>query len=725
MANRIAPAPNRSIGTKICATSLVALISIVTYPIAAIGALFTFPLVPLESFLKIMSGILTFGFLRSFFRAVFPETEKPTDREEKNAGHSNPELVEEIQGTQGQILDGGDPEDSNPQTDPMGPNLIIPQKPKDLQQTKDELRGLLERINISGETTDKFLAADLTIDQLGCVAGFLEYVGVQRFTNFKSAVCPLSKFLIVVANDSSMFDPAFSWLKLASASETFGETNNNCFTRIKEIGSRCKFAAMTDKSANQAIPLENALERIFSDIVNREIEIIRTHSLGLLSNNNLQRRLCNEWILATATICFFAKTFFDINSPMLAEDQIMKVYADILSDLVNNLNSILRSSGYDGQIDFAVILRTHEIDVTTETDTLSRTITKDAFFNQVDRALALSSPAKKQERKIVSMFLPQFFPGISFCGAGAVSTVLRVNLENTGIRLIRQLLSNEDEARATRHLTLWKAYENETKKNPNFEGRTLAFCAIGEQMAELSETYSSPTFSAEILEDDSKERKYVSMTSAGSKTLHQYRAQFFTATKERSLSPPPAETIESAIWCQLHCLITGQLDGHTDNFMVDPESKIVQSIDPGLTFPPFFFGKNKEELLGNVATAIFPRRNERRLEMKRHMRQNDTLRNVVLKLPPMTENMFSVLQKISQPDGDERKKLISTLEKNNMSPREIAATENRLDAIWQQLQESKPFIIENTADLTSLWAQKNSPFTVENCLLRRHWYRRL
>ncbi|MDR3316815.1 MAG: hypothetical protein LBS68_01925 [Puniceicoccales bacterium] len=625
-------------------------------------------------------------------------------------------------------------------------------KQKTLEQVKAELRKSLESIDntIKGEV-DKILDVNLTAEQLHSVAEFLERNEVKTFIKSQNGQCSLVKFSHAVIDNPSTFDLAFSWIQLASEGQTLGELRSIFIERQRIVQSKT-VAGLTKSSADCVVPLNDELKRMLQAVINRETEILKKSkpengnwleasptpgSTEEKMRNVFLEKLTEAHLAATVKMACFSILFFSTDgSPIISRNQILGVYVGFLRTLAGDLSNVFAMNNYADRIDFNEILNDVGMAMATEVKIMNFALTKTKFFKLAENAFATTQKIRTLEtshtraltsqalrESMLEVCLPQIFPGISFCGAGAASTIFRVNFKNVGIRLIRYLLSNTEEADSMGKILLGQTYEAETRINPNFEGRTRAFHATGEQMSRLSGgVYSSPTFSAEILEDMDKKRKYVSMTSAGSKTLYQHRAQFITATEKRNLSPPPEKTIESAIWCQIFSLIVGQLDGHGKNFMVDADD-IVRAIDPGLSFPPFNFGKTRDELLQNaIAAANSARQSEGTSSVVgQWASKKNVLSYVVIDLPPMTETMRNVLSEFSKPNGNERGYFITMLRMNNMTEKEIDAVKNRLDAIWRQLQAKKPFIIENTAELSSLWTKEGSPFTEENCLLRRQW----
>ncbi|MDR3316814.1 MAG: hypothetical protein LBS68_01920 [Puniceicoccales bacterium] len=747
LAARMAPAPDRSIVVKIFATSLAVIGSVVTYPVVVAVGLLTLPFLwigKIESFRKNIFAAITFGFLRTFFHGMFGKIEPvEKNKKEKSVAPREPE-PDEVEVVQHQEEDQPSEKKATEPCLDIQEKLEAPviwEESEKLVQVKDELRASLESIggDIGGEI-DKFLNVELAVGELCSIAEFLSKNETQIFVGGQNGKYSLAKFVNAVANDPSTFGRAFSWLQFASACEGLAGLKSCYAKRQTIIGfPAIKSDIMNGLNENQMVPLCGTLRKTLEAIIDVEIEILETskteennwltappseNTTAEQTLSNFLEALNEAHNIAICKIENFARLFFDKENPMVNEEQVRYAYVQIMCELGKDLSKVFDGNEYQYSIDCDKILNTAGVVPATGPEIASSVVTKSAFLAQAGGAVEqskclLAIKPKKVGKSLGKICLPHFFPGIFFGGAGLASVVFRVNFGGAGIRFIRPLFSKDAESQAFINATaLGRSYVKSTQENPNVEGRTLACCAIGKQMAKLSGgTYASPTFDAEILTSPNGGEKYLSMTPAGTQTLKKY-------LHSEDGEHPSEVTIESSIWCQLFNFIVGQLDGHWQNLMVDADG-IVRAIDPGLTFPSYDLGTNGEEMITNMAVALVENHAVYKKagipSTKKYLEENSALANIFPELPPMTEKMASVLMEISQPGSSAREELINTLKSNGMIGEEIQAENTRLDVIWKQLQNPGPVIVGKDETFRSLWDQNSSPLTDKTSLLRKHW----
>jgi hypothetical protein len=298
-----------------------------------------------------------------------------------------------------------------------------------------------------------------------------------------------------------------------------------------------------------------------------------------------------------------------------------------------------------------------------------------------------------------------------FVGAGKVGTVVKTTLKGREC-FIRPVRSPDAENKGFINTPYGHLYEPSTKADPQVAARSAACSRIGQQMARLSGLLS-PTFDCQIVADsDNPDSVSVVMTSAGDKSMHEAK---------KSQIPVTENMLQSSLMVQILHRITGQLDGHSENVMFDSKTGHLCAIDPGMTFPPFALGSNCGQLIQNMAAryrAVAPGWENTSQEAAENFikgKEKTFFRGILPELPPLTERMKAMLRQMTT--DPERAQLLKELEDSGkFTSQELAMTEERLDVLAQQI-DTVPTVPEG--GYLELWSQPNSPFTTENCWLRR------
>jgi hypothetical protein len=302
------------------------------------------------------------------------------------------------------------------------------------------------------------------------------------------------------------------------------------------------------------------------------------------------------------------------------------------------------------------------------------------------------------------------FSGIRLCGAGIASTLFRADIQGKGVRVIRKLGTDKEESWAFLQGMYGHAYEKETQRNPNLAGRALAASKIGQMMAQFG--CESPTVDTEVLTDPASGEKYVCTTDAGDQSLAAWRSGIDHVT---------GETINRFTQLQAFSYITGQGDGHAGNFVVNSRTGQVKAIDPGFTFPPFEFGENDDALRERLAQNLhdhddqWGRLSLAQITANPRFNQMNLQKSIILTLPPhMTRATYDMLAGMtSNASCAEIDEMLAT---TGHTEKERQATQWRLQTMREQLETVQ---VVSEGELQRLWNTDSSPFTADNCWLRR------
>ncbi|MDR1456840.1 MAG: hypothetical protein LBI34_02165 [Puniceicoccales bacterium] len=312
----------------------------------------------------------------------------------------------------------------------------------------------------------------------------------------------------------------------------------------------------------------------------------------------------------------------------------------------------------------------------------------------------------------INAFLACNLPGIFLCGCGRLCAYLRVLFPpDVGIRVIREIHARQIESRNFLEAMFAHAFEPESQWCPKAAERTLAAAEIGKMFARLG--CESPTIDAEIWTNPGSGTSYISMTNAGDQPLEEWFTSHPNVT---------GELIDRFALLQAFLYIIGQCDGHAGNFLVDSRTGRIAAIDFETAFPPFQFGRYRFELIDNIVECLHAYDTEwGRYSFDRIRREifpNDASIDqcIILAPPPvMAQQTYDIclgMTSSAAVDG-----IDEILARKGCTANERAATKCRLKILREQLESVRT--VNDVEELRILWHDANSPFTRNNCWLRR------
>jgi hypothetical protein len=314
-----------------------------------------------------------------------------------------------------------------------------------------------------------------------------------------------------------------------------------------------------------------------------------------------------------------------------------------------------------------------------------------------------------EKGRMDQLFQDKHLP-FTFVGAGRVGFVVKANLDGQEY-LIRPIQTPTEESEGFLDTQFGYLYEKSTQNDPKVMARSLACSHIGQQMARLS-GLPSPTFDCRAVQDSESGSTSLIMTSAGDRDVN---------TMKKEKAPITHDKILSSILIQIFHRITGQLDGHSENVLFDPQSGRLCAIDPGITFPSIAMGSSREELIQNMATRYRAGApgwmNTPQDAAVTFIKNGNMTKAIIMELPPLTPSLKNMLQRLVT--DPERGQLLQDLIKiGGFTSQELEMIGERLDVLAKQL-ETVPEIPEGR--YLELWNQRPSPFTIENCWLWRFY----
>jgi hypothetical protein len=640
--------------------------------------------------------------------------------------------------TEGPNLEPEPTPESEVEPEPESEPVIAPDKGEadpEIEAWKGELTGFVSKLErysdgVEGLTDKVSRWPEPRLQQLKDFLGDITTrEATQRFcvtipTNVGSyhtdtiTVSPLIGFLNFASENPDQFDSALETLKLALDAKPLATFDSDYSKHFEVLNGAAYRSETMILFSQHPLPLHEKLDAAFKKIFESERAIL-TSGVNQTFRAEESRRgapIHDAYVAAVNELKNSVATLLFHNCIPTTEYDLINAYNSVLETLVGKINQRFKAYSY-GEIDFDTIkIPLPEADVSSSHLTQSvTTISQETLFPQIKSASEFASrfdisSMPKHFVAILNAHLAKRFSGIRLCGAGVASTLFYAGLQGKGTRVLRKIGTNEEESMAFLRAMFGHIFERETQQNPNLGGRTTAATEIGQLMARFGG--ERPTVDAEVLTDPTTGERYICTTDAGDQSLIQWRNGVTAFT---------GANIDRFTQLQAFSYITGQCDGHAGNFVVNSQTGQITAIDPGFTFPPFEFGETADELRQHLAQNLhdyddhWGRLSVDTIMKDRGFNAIKMPKSIILTLPThMTRKTFDMLtQMVNDEACDEIDK---TLKATGHTEKERQATQWRLRTMRKQLATVQ---ITSEEELQRLWNTNPSPFTGDNCWLRR------
>ncbi|MDR3117654.1 MAG: hypothetical protein LBT98_03765 [Puniceicoccales bacterium] len=527
---------------------------------------------------------------------------------------------------------------------------------------------------------------------------------------------PLIDFMEIVASGKADWDLAWKWFLLEEGGLANTERHNEL---IKHFDTWNSFDPIFFQFTRRNFPLREELTLAMANIAANCTEIIQGRGVLFANFSNMCRKnpfIQSEFKSMVHAIEDGTRLLRALGMP-LDRSEIVLWYNFLLEKCVRAINGRLSVCGYGSSIDFEKVQISLPVAgvakfpvlemVPGAADSEIKNIPLNTIVAMRDRILKIVVDNwwlfEGLFKDWINARLQRRF-GFTIAGMGGVSLVFQMHISAVE-RCVLRIFDDELEQMSFYNAMLGHSYEAKTRKNPNLSGRAIAYAAVGERMEEGGGD-PSPTFSARVLPDPNGKLRILAMTSAGDRTLRQ--------VVQGSVNfQPTEELLQSCVRAQLLNSIAGQLDGHGGNLMVDAQGT-VRAIDSDLTFPPWDMHWEGKRMERNLKAAFRVGKGGEISSEKWESEKEELMKSMVMKLPPLTQKMKQMLEHMVS--NESRAWMRQLLKENHFTKSEIQAAMNRLTVIKRQLPAVQ--IVEESEYL-SLFTGENSPFTRENCILRR------
>jgi hypothetical protein len=531
-------------------------------------------------------------------------------------------------------------------------------------------------------------------------------------------VSPLIQFLNFAYENHDQFDFALESLNLALTAKplgTFAEDYSNHYNLL--VGEPYWSGTMRE-FARSSLPLAEKLNAAFAEIFKAERVIFARGANQALSAEESKRGapIHQAYVAAVNGLKDSVHQLFFAHYIPMSEGDLVGAYNGVLENLINEINQRFRMHGYD-EIDFSnVKIPSPETDTSPlNLDQSVAAISRETFFSEIDPAARFASEfcistMPKSFVAILNRRMEKKFPGIHICGAGNTGLFFRINFQGEGTRVIRKIEAADQESLSFQSPMFGHIFERETQQNPNLSGRTIAAAKISQMMARFG--CELLTVDAEVLTNHATGARYISTSDAGDQSLEQWCNGVASFT---------GGNIDRFIQLQGFSYVTGQCDGHRGNFVANSRTGQITSIDHGYTFPPFKFGEDAVELMENLAQNLhdyddaWGKFTVDQIVKSKNFTRGNMPKSIMLALPPyMTPQTRDMLMRMT--DGKSRAEIDKILETTGHTAKERQAAQWRLETMGKQLATVQ---VASKEELQRLWNADPSPFTADNCWLRR------